>query len=406
MRVKRFVAPTMQDAMIKVKLEMGKDAVIIHTRKFKEGGFLGFFGRQMVEVTAAVEDKVKLTTPQPIAEQQVAAAAQTPPPQAVPVTQSTAQNQSVWPAGQVEAGADEEEEEEQAGVQRELAEMRSLMEKVAEQMDMGKGVEGFPPVLQKFYQNLITNDVEDQLAKRLLKNLKKNMTSEEIGEEDQVSSRLRESLERILKKAKPITFAKNGAKRQTIALVGPTGVGKTTTTAKLAATFSIVDKRKVALITADTYRIAAVEQLKTFGEIIGVPVDVVYTPQEIKEALQRHADKDLVLIDTAGRSHKNVMQMSELKGILEAAEPTGIFLVLSSTTKSRDMLDIVDSYSDIPVSRLIFTKLDETSSCGAILNVVSKTKKSLAYVTVGQSVPDDIEVANGTKLANMMMRER
>ncbi len=383
MRVKRFVAPTMQEAMIKVKLDMGKEAVIIHTRKFKEGGFWGWFGKPMVEVTAALEKIVEQPKEKPI--------------ETVEIKQ-----QQVLERSEPEST----NEEDSLAVQKELAEMRSLMEKMSEQMERGQGVEGYPPILQKFYQNLVTNDVEEQLAKKLLKKLRSTLSPEELAQEEQVCKNLQESVEKILQKVKPITFNKTKVKRQNIALVGPTGVGKTTTIAKLAATFSIVDKRKVALITADTYRIAAVEQLKTFGEIIGVPVDVVYTPAELKEAIQRHAEMDLILIDTAGRSHKNVMQMSELRGFLEAAEPSDIFLVLSSTTKSKDMLDIVESYQDVAVSRLIFTKLDETSSYGAILNVINKTKKALSYVTVGQSVPDDIEVASSAKLANLMMKEK
>ncbi len=390
MRVKRFVAPTMQEAMIKVKLDMGKEAVIIHTRKFKEGGFLGLFAREMVEVTAAVEDKLTQAPNNRKGIEQTNTL--TPAPVAATSAEIT--------------GQDNQEAAENLAVQRELAEMRSLMEKMSEQIELTQKIDSYPPILQKYYQNMVTNDIDDRLAKKLVKAIYTNLTPEELGEEEKVCATLQKNLEKILKKAKPITFTSGTKTKQTIALVGPTGVGKTTTIAKLAATFSIVDKRKVALITADTYRIAAVEQLKTFGDIIGVPVDVVYTPQELKKAVQRHADKDLILIDSAGRSHKNGLQMSELKGFLEAANPSDIFLVLSSTTKSKDLLEIVESYSDVSVSRLIFTKLDETSSYGAILNVVSKSKKALSYVTVGQSVPDDIEVANSAQLANLMMRER
>jgi flagellar biosynthesis protein FlhF len=289
-------------------------------------------------------------------------------------------------------------------IQKEFAEMRSLMEKVSDQIEQKDRVETYPPVLQKYYQNMVNNDIEDMLAKSLIQAIFSNLTKEELAEEEKINAALQKNLEKLLKKPKPIVFPPSASANQTVALVGPTGVGKTTTIAKLAATFSIVDKRKVALITADTYRIAAVDQLKTFGDIIGVPVEVAYTPQELKEAVQLHADKDLILIDSAGRSHKNALQMSDLKGFLEAAKPSDIFLVLSSTTKSNDMLEIIDSYSDVAVSRLIFTKLDETSSYGAILNVINKCKKPLSYVTVGQSVPDDIEVANSSRLADLLIR--
>jgi flagellar biosynthesis protein FlhF len=135
-------------------------------------------------------------------------------------------------------------------------------------------------------------------------------------------------------------------------------------------------------------------------------VDVVYTPGELQEAVSKHTDKDLILIDTAGRSHKNSEQMSELKNFLDVSEPTDIFLVLSATTRYQDMIEIANSYSDIPVSRMIFTKLDETSTFGAILNIISKTQKCLSYVTVGQNVPEDIEIADPIKIAKMITRER
>lgn len=400
MRVKRFIGPTMQDAMIRVKLDMGKDAVIIHTRKFKEGGFLGLFGRPMIEVTAAVEEKQ--SQPQRAVQAEPhPAVSPLPVPMASPhKTENTALQFVPNPPANQAAGA------EKMAVQKELTEMRNLMEKMSEQLDFARGVEGFPPVLQKFYQNLISNEVDEQLAIKLLNSLLKNLSPEDIASEEQVAQSLQKRLERMLKKPKPILFSKGLGNRQIVALVGPTGVGKTTTIAKLAAAFSIVDKRKVALITADTYRIAAVEQLKTFGQIIGVAVDVVYTPQELKDAISKNTDKELILIDTAGRSHKNSTQMAELKDFIASAEPSDIFLVLSLTTKSNDMVEIVESYSDIPVSKLVFTKLDETSSCGAILNVINKTKKALSYITAGQSVPDDLEIANNEKLANLMTRER
>lgn len=377
MRVKRFVAPTVQEAMVKVKMDMGQDAVIIHTRKFKEGGFFGFFGKLMFEVTAAIEEPNKVSVPK-----------------ATPIKE---------PVQKVINGLAAEGDNEGL-LQNELSEMKGMLQEVREQLESNKGVADYPRHLQKFYQIMLESEMDEKLARKFLKNLQGTIEVEQADEET-IKERLEILIQKALKKAKPINFKKNGEKH-VIALVGPTGVGKTTTIAKLAATFAIVDKKKVALITADTYRIAAVEQLKTFGEIIGVPVDVAYTPQELKAAVENHKDKDLILIDTAGRSHRNVMQMSELKGFLDAVQPTDIFLVLSATTKSKDMLGILEAYHDVPLSRLIFTKLDETTNYGAILNAVNCSKIALSYVTVGQSVPDDIEVADTVKIAKMIIGER
>lgn len=393
MRVKRFTAETQQDAMMKVKMDMGKDAVILHTRKFKEGGWLfGLFGKVMFEITAAIEDVPPPPVVRPPAAVSQAAASVEPA--------AVKQPSAAAPVAAVNVNNDNDND-----LREEIQEMKQMINEVMSQIDASQDVKNFPKPLQKYYQILMDNDVEDKLAKRIFKDIMKQLSQEEAADFECVKKSLEQQILKTLKKPKPISFKRNGLQQQSVALIGPTGVGKTTTIAKLAATFSIVDKKKVALITADTYRVAAVEQLKTYGEIIGITVDVVYSPAELQEAISRHTDKDLILIDTAGRSHKNADQMVELKSFLDAAEPSDVFLVLSATTRSKDMAEIVNSYSDIPLTKLVFTKLDETSSFGAILNVIARTQKFLSYVTVGQNVPDDIEVADSGKIAKMIMRE-
>lgn len=382
MRVKRYTADNLQDAMLKVKMDMGKDAVILHTKKVKEGGwFFGLFGKTLFEVTAAIEDII----PQPV--------------QVTTGQAAVAKAQSVHTPSTGDDGYGDIDWRE------EILEMKKMLNDMMNQIDASPDVKVFPKLLQKYHQILTDNDVDDKLTKRILKDIIKQLPQEEPTDCECVARLLEHQLLKILRKPKPISFKRQSLNQQSIALVGPTGVGKTTTIAKLAATFSIVDKKKVALITADTYRVAAVEQLKTYGEIIGITVDVVYTPQELHEAISQHTDKDLILIDTAGRSHKNHEQMVELRNLLEIADPSDIFLVLSATTRSNDMTDIINSYADIPITKLVFTKLDETSSFGAILNTICKTQKYLSYVTVGQNVPDDIEIADPAKIVKMIMRE-
>ena len=188
------------------------------------------------------------------------------------------------------------------------------------------------------------------------------------------------------------------------ALIGPTGVGKTTTVAKLAANFALKEKYRVALVTADTYRIAAVEQLKTYADLIGIPIEVVYTPQELRSALYRHQDKQLVLIDTAGRSPANQPQMAELEALLAVDENIEKHLVLSATTKFSDCLQAVQRFQPSKPQKYLFTKLDEASNLGTLFNLMFHAPKTMSYLTTGQNVPDDIELADPNRLTTLMLR--
>ncbi|HEX7714112.1 MAG TPA: flagellar biosynthesis protein FlhF [Bacillota bacterium] len=193
--------------------------------------------------------------------------------------------------------------------------------------------------------------------------------------------------------------------QQIVALIGPTGVGKTTTIAKLAANYNLFEGKKVGLITIDTYRIAAVEHLKTYGEIINLPVEVVYTPDDLNQAFQNLHDCDLILIDTAGRSPHNQVMMEELKKFLSHSKIGLILLVVSATTKYQDMTSIANNFSRIAFTHLVFTKLDETDSLGPIINLAWKIRRPISYLTTGQNVPDDIEVAKPDKLIAQLFRQ-
>ncbi|MGI6225622.1 MAG: flagellar biosynthesis protein FlhF [Peptococcales bacterium] len=396
MRVKRFVANNIQEAMLKVKIEMGKDAIILHTRKFKEGGFLGFFAKEFVEVTAAIDNEY----PEPKIENQVTHASN---------------KQIVWPEINETTPVENEDtdnkqktgsinEEQVPDSTNDFADMKKLMQEMMEQIENASLNLGLNKIGEKFYQCLINNEVEDKFAKRLVKKCLDKIPPDKFEDENFLREHFLTNISQILKKPKPITIS-NKRKQQVIALVGPTGVGKTTTIAKLAANFTLNNQQNIALITSDTYRIAAVEQLKTVGDLIGVPVEVVFTPQSMKNSVFKHADKDLVFIDTAGRSHKNALQMGELKAFIDAADPDEIFLVLSATTKYKDMIDIVNNYQKINFNRIIFTKLDETSTYGPILSTIQQSKKYLSYFTTGQNVPDDIEVADQKKIAELILRD-
>ena len=210
----------------------------------------------------------------------------------------------------------------------------------------------------------------------------------------------------ILKLGQPDVISLSKSKPKVVFFIGPTGVGKTTTIAKIASKFKIEQEKKVALLTADTYRIAAAEQLRTYADILNTPLSIVYTPEDIAKEIEKLHEYDLILVDTAGFSHKNDAQREDMKTLLSSLPDTyerQIYLVLSSTTKYKDLIEITETYQNFCEYSLIFTKLDETRAYGNILNMKLKTGAPISYVTTGQNVPDDIEVVDTQKLVKQLL---
>ena len=381
MRVRRFVGNNVAETMGKVKRELGSEAVILQTREFREGGFLGFFGKIKVEITAAIEEN-PVAVVKPPASNYVYHVEDVKLPISGPVSDTKD------PSG---------------AIQDELQSMRLMLEKMNKHMEgLGEEKSGWPPLLQRWADHLHARGVNENLVKRLIRQVQQTLPEDDWGDDLQVYARIEANVRQICGQTGPIQPGLE--KPRIVALIGPTGVGKTTTIGKLAAGFSIVDKRKVALITADTYRVAAVEQLKTFGEIIGVPVEVVMTPAGLREALDLHADKELIFIDTAGRSPNHELHMSELRAFLDKANPDFTMLVMSATTQSSDQLQIYKRFEAL-TTHLIFTKLDETLSAGSIINLLGQTTLPTAYLTNGQNVPDDIDAATPNRLAYYALGE-
>ncbi|MCR4434481.1 MAG: flagellar biosynthesis protein FlhF [Clostridiales bacterium] len=389
MKIRRYIGKNAQEAILKVKMDLGNDAVILNTRKVRQKGLLKLFSKPMVEVLAAIDDDYA-----------VSRAKNTVKPER-PV-QATERETSVKSGPDVKG-------EKLSELENKVRNMESLLQKIYNKMQAPFQTEGmpadgirqtYPKVYQLFYDNLIKCEVEKTIAKSIV-----DQTWEKLGESagvNDVASYMGNLISGMLGKPETIKLREDG--KPTVAIfLGPTGVGKTTTLAKIAANYALNYGKNVGLITADTYRIAAVEQLKTYAEILGMPVSVIYSPDEIKDAIRSFSDKDMIFIDTAGRSSKNRAQFEELKSLLLAAEADVVYLVLSVTTSVRNCREILKDYSFLQEYKLIFTKLDETPVTGVILNAKFHTGKDLCYITTGQSVPDDIEIANVDKLAKKML---
>lgn len=366
MRVKRVIGRDAQEAMGKIKEDLGKEAVILHTRKIRQQGWKGWFVRPLIEVVAAVDELPA-------------------PPKAAP------------------AGANGMDTGRIKALEEKYSQLDSLMKAYLQQGAAGRpGLPKYRPAVEAVLQTLMSNEVPERDAQKVAEVLDSMLAEgEDSGDVTETALHL---LEQHLGKAAPITL--KAGERKTVLFVGPTGIGKTTTLAKIAAMYTLQYGKKVGLMTADTYRIAAPEQLRVYADLLKIPLKVIYSPEDVAEALKEYADRDLILIDTAGKSIRDADHPKEINDLLLASGAQEVFLVLSATTGHASCMGILESYEFLDKYKLIFTKIDEATACGLIFSVRMTTDKPLAYLTNGQNVPDDIRVANPRSLAELLLSRR
>ncbi|MGY4689839.1 flagellar biosynthesis protein FlhF [Salibacterium sp. K-3] len=372
MKVKKYTAKDMPEAMTKIRAELGDDAVILNSKYVDSGGFFGLFTKKSIEVIAAKDE-----TP----------AAATSPVKQEPGPREQKLRESAPP--------------QKEKLEEEVRELKTMINGLYEKNQAATG--GYPAPIQHIANLLEEQEVEDTWIYELLRHLLSDwyQRSEPAGT-DEVKAWAVSRLQDLL----PEHMGPSSSMSKIINLVGPTGVGKTTTAAKLAAYYHLEEKKSVAFITTDTYRIAAVEQLKTYAGILDVPVAVAYSMEDFREAKERFADKDLVIIDSAGRNFTNPLYVRELGKIVDFEQEMQTYLVLALTSKFKDMRTIYEQFSLISIDRFVFTKKDETSSCGAMFNLMARTTTPAAYITHGQSVPDDMEEADRTKVVQWLTEEQ
>ena len=375
MKIKKFQAPNIQDAMRQVKEDLGADAVILHTRNVRRKGVWGWLGLDQVEVTAALDVKIK----EPIL----------PKPSPKPVIKPADTIAQAPPVPKVDDRIEK--------LENKLTSIEGALQKLVEQTKPKEDYWGWDKERIAVYNHLIENQVLDGLAYQLVSELPDDF--EKAGTEDKKAS-IKKVFNSHIPIASPITRG-NGDVR-IIPLIGPTGVGKTTTLAKIAAQYALNDLGKVALITADTYRIAAADQLAKYADILGLPLSVVYTPEEMKEALSSYSDYDFVFIDTAGRSPHHETHMEELGVILNLLGDAKVLLLISCNTNYTDMQDIVERFSLTSIAGMVFTKLDEVEKYGNMLNLIYHVNIPVMYLTTGQNVPEDIEPAEPERISDLV----
>lgn len=403
MIIKKFQAQTEKDATLMAKEELGPDAIVMNIKTIKPKGIFSLFKKPRVELTAAIDENA--SEKKEAAKKQFA--------KAVEETSYKFGN-DVFASSDNEYTAETQnaiEEkinniarllEQQLTVPKTEPEKKAPKEEENEpkQPEEVKEEEQKPKVLDLIRNQLIENEVKEKYADAIINEL------ENQSENQSVDSLLAYIYQKIVLKLGEVEIIKcSENKPKIVFFVGNTGVGKTTTMAKLASKFKLEQKLEIAMFSLDTYRIAAIEQIKTYANILNTPMEVVYTPEEMRKLVEKYKDCDLIFVDTAGRSHKNSEQKNDLDSIIGSVKEyeCEILLVVSATTKYSDLKNIADVYGDLFDYKLVFTKLDETRGLGNILNLKLDTDKKLSYVTWGQNVPEDIGALNSQVIAKKLL---
>lgn len=419
----KFKAETFDEAYQQMVRALGKDAVVVNTTEVTEGGVFGFLGNKMIELTASVPGAAAPRRPSlPEKKYQAAAIASDETVQdtvayfrqlvedaqsrmAKKSKEATAATASTAAKPEAETGStgdilpfrQKRASNEMADLQRELREMREMLQVLVAE-NPGSGL---PAEFISWYRLLIQNGVCRKLSASLIASIVGGSDLGIIKNPRVFQERLKVEMQKRVSVTGGIKLTRG--QRRVVALVGATGVGKTTNLAKLAAMFAVKERARVALVTTDTYRVAAPEQLRVYANIIGLPMQVTNTPEELARALHMFDDYDLVLIDTAGGSQFNTSQIDELRVNLEAAPMDDVTLVLSANTQIDELRSAIENFRCLNPNSLLFSKLDETRRFGALFTVAAECRLPVGYFSIGQNVPDDIELASVRTIAKLII---
>lgn len=425
MIINKFQGKTEEEAVEKAKGEMGSDVVIMNVREIKPKGIWRIFKSSVYEVTAAREEKEQavnvmqqtLKTPLKLHENinyAVDERINIPPVQKEETQVNKVSAEYVRKSERESQDAAKKEwvlEEKLENLQNILEKSLSGEEKKDTEEMIPHLQENSPEQSEGFlgmkmiYKVLLDNEVNEKYVNQIIDDVEKVARSG--SSMDMILSNVYQKM--ILKFGQPGKIELIQGQPKIVFFIGPTGVGKTTTIAKIASKFKVDLGKKVAFLTADTYRIAAAEQLRTYANILDTPFTIIYSAEELNTAIEQVSDYDLVLVDTAGFSHKNETQREDIKHLIESLDEKyekEVYLVVSATIKYKDLLEIADIYHEIADYKIIFTKLDETTCYGNMLNVRMYSGAELSYVTDGQNVPDDIELFDTQKIVKQLLGGR
>ncbi|MBR1852267.1 MAG: flagellar biosynthesis protein FlhF [Lachnospiraceae bacterium] len=421
MVIKKFIGKTEEDATAAAKKELGESIVIMNVRQVNPTGFFAFLKKKQTEITVALEEereksRLERGEAERKAVQEVAKVVEqkglilNAQSNTNSIEQKLDSLQTLLEKQLKKNEAEEQEKQEKLprGIQRtgkkdvspEQASDGLTMDPKAEEEQ--KKIREQEKFIRLLYNTMIENEVDEKYANQIMEEVDKSRKPNTPY--DYILANIYQKIILNFGKSEGITPAENGPK--VVFFIGPTGVGKTTTIAKLASSFVVGEKKRLALLTADTYRIAATEQLRTYAQILEVPFQIIYSPGELADAIAGFEDFDYVLVDTSGHSHRNEEQLSRMREYLEVLKGKAeiqAFLVMSANTKYKDLIKIAENYKEVADYQLIFTKIDETTTLGSLLNVKLHMGTPIAYVTYGQNVPNDIECFNPQKTVKQLL---
>lgn len=418
MVIKKYQGKTETEAILLAKEELGKDAIVMNIKTIKPKGIYKLFKKLVVEVTAAVDDNISYNGDKKMEKSEEPSNIYSSVKKTYESTIHKAQSENTIKEGSKDRLKEDfkdiikedlisdTQKKETSAIEEKLNSLQNLLEKQMsmkqeETRDENKNSNKNETCINLIYNQLLSNEVDEKYANQIIGEIEKNLNKDVSV--DNILASVYQKI--VLKLGQAKSIEPIPGKVKFVYFIGPTGVGKTTTIAKIASSFKLYKKAKVALITSDTYRIAAVDQLRTYANILEIPIKVVYSWEDMEEAKSTFADYDIVLVDTAGRSHRNKEQRDDIELLINAVEEESkdVYLVLSATTKYTDLIKIAQTYKEITNYKLIFTKLDETSSVGNILNLKMMTSAPLSYATWGQNVPDDIGQINPQIIAKQLL---
>ncbi len=422
MTIKKFQGKSREEAIEKAKEDLGDDVVVMNVKEIRPRGLFSSFKKSTFEVTAAIEEKASsidsgtaLRNVQRMHESINMVANDPipiPPVAKEPLDQSRAEQSAIEFLKRNASLLKQDDSEERERIEEKLENLQSILEKQLASERKAEEEKPFVKAEEKkkdnfsflkvLYETLVDNEVDEKYVNQIMDEVEK--VNGKGSSVDHILSNVYQKM--ILKFGQPHGIDLSGKKPKIVFFVGPTGVGKTTTIAKIASKLKVEQGRKIAFLTADTYRIAAAEQLCTYANILDTPLTIIYSAEELNQGIEQLENFDVILVDTAGFSHKSPNQKEDTGKLIQSVDKrysSEVYLVLSATTKYKDLIEITDVYKDISDYKIIFTKLDETTTYGNILNIKLYSQAEVSYVTDGQNVPDDIELFNSQKMVKRLL---